>query len=291
MKKIALIVNTDKAKAVACAEKIADMFCENGAEIVTLIKFADCGVLNGVNNFDIFPTYDELFSDCDFAVTVGGDGTIIHSAKYAAIYDKPMIGVNVGRLGFAAEVEPDNIADLLRILKDDFSVNNRMLLDVSISHSDGTCENYLAVNDATVARGRLSRIIDIFVSLDNSPISEYHADGILFSTPTGSTAYSLSAGGPVIYPEMECILLTPICPHSLISRSVIFDGNSVLNTTVKIRDNNPAVISIDGEHNIEINSDDLITIKKSTKNLRLIKLYDRNFYQLLNEKLKERKSR
>ena len=164
------------------------------------------------------------------------------------------------------------------------------MLDVTITRSDGNKENYLAVNDATVARGSLSRIIDVSVSLDNSPISEYHADGILFSTPTGSTAYALSAGGPVIYPEMECILLTPICPHSLISRSVVFDGGSVLNTTVKIRDNTPAVLSIDGERNIEINPDDVITIKKSEKYLKLIKLYDRNFYQLLNEKLKERKN-
>jgi NAD+ kinase len=201
-----------------------------------------------------------------------------------------MIGVNVGRLGFAAEVEPDNISDLLRILNGDYSINKRMLLDVTITHSDNSVESFLAVNDATVARGSLSRIIDVSVSLDNSPISEYHADGILYSTPTGSTAYALSAGGPVIYPEMECILLTPICPHSLISRSVLFDGNSVLNTTVKMRDNTPAVLSVDGEINVEIKSTDTITIKKSKENLKLIKLYDRNFYQLLNEKLKERKS-
>ncbi len=288
--KIALIVNTDKPKAISCAWNIAKLLSAKNAEIITLSDFADHGVLNDINKSASLNSYEELFNECDIAVTVGGDGTIIHSAKFASKYDKPMIGVNVGRLGFAAEVEPDNIGDLARLLSGDYKVNKRMLLDVTITRSDGNKENYLAVNDATVARGSLSRIIDVSVSLDNSPISEYHADGILFSTPTGSTAYALSAGGPVIYPEMECILLTPICPHSLISRSVVFDGGSVLNTTVKIRDNTPAVLSIDGERNIEINPDDVITIKKSEKYLKLIKLYDRNFYQLLNEKLKERKN-
>ncbi|MEE3427601.1 MAG: NAD(+)/NADH kinase [Ruminococcus sp.] len=288
--KIALIVNTDKQKAVNCAAEIAELFINNNAEVITLEKFSGCGELAGNKDIITVSSYDYLFKNCDIAVTVGGDGTIIHSAKYAAKYDKEMIGVNVGRLGFAAEVEPDNISDLLRILNGDYSINKRMLLDVTITHSDNSVESFLAVNDATVARGSLSRIIDVSVSLDNSPISEYHADGILYSTPTGSTAYALSAGGPVIYPEMECILLTPICPHSLISRSVLFDGNSVLNTTVKMRDNTPAVLSVDGEINVEIKSTDTITIKKSKENLKLIKLYDRNFYQLLNEKLKERKS-
>ncbi len=288
--KIALIVNTDKPKAVNCAAEIAELFINNNAGVITLEKFFGCTQLSKIKDIKAVDTYNDMFKSCDAAVTVGGDGTIIHSAKYAAKYDKEMIGVNVGRLGFAAEVEPDNVKDLLRLLNGDYSVNKRMLLDVNITHDDGSIENFLAVNDATVARGSLSRIIDVSVSLDNSPISEYHADGILYSTPTGSTAYALSAGGPVIYPEMECILLTPICPHSLISRSVVFDGKSVLNTTVKMRDNTPAVLSVDGEINVEIKSTDTITIKKSKKSLKLIKLYDRNFYQLLNEKLKERKS-
>lgn len=269
--KIALIVNKDKEKAILIAEKISALLTESGAEILT------------------DKPHDELFRDCDAAITVGGDGTIIHSAKHASKYSKPMIGVNVGRLGFAAEVEPDNIADLKRILTNDYEIQNRMLLDVTVRHNDGQTEEFLAVNDATLARGQLSRIIDISVSLDDSPISTYRADGILFSTPTGSTAYSLSAGGPVIYPEMSCILLTPICPHSLISRSVVFDGEATLKATVKVNDQTPAILSVDGERNISITPNDLVIIKKSDKVLKLITLYNRNFYQLLNEKLKERK--
>lgn len=278
--KIALIVNTSKEKAISCAYNIATLLLSKGAEVIAL---KDHQVLD--TGLESAQSYGSLFKKCDLAVTVGGDGTIIHSAKYAAKFDKPMIGVNVGRLGFAAEVEPDNIGDLKRLLTGDFTVQNRMLLDVSVGG-----KTYLAVNEANIARGQLSRMIDISVSLDNSPISSYHADGLLFSTPTGSTAYALSAGGPVIYPEMQCLLLTPVCPHSLISRSVVFGSEAVLTARVKVNDNNPAVLSIDGERNIRITPDDVVTIKKSDKSLKLITLYDRNFYQLLNEKLKERKS-
>lgn len=285
--KIAIIVNTSKNTAITCAQSIAEHMKESKAEVYTL---SDYGRIFREDGAVYTPDFKTLFSECDMAITVGGDGTIIHSAKYAAAADKPLIGVNVGRLGFAAEVEPANISDLSRLLSEDYTLKKRMLLDVSVTHKDGSAEKYLAVNDAVIARGQLSHIIDISVSLDNSPISTYRADGILFSTPTGSTAYSLSAGGPVIYPEIECILLTPICPHSLISRPVIFDSNAALTATVRITDNTPAILSIDGEKNIEINSTDLITIKKSPKVLKLMSLYDRNFYQHLGEKIKERKS-
>lgn len=283
--KIALIVNTSKEKAISCAYNIATLLQKQGAELIALKEHQifDADLESAQN-------YSSLFEKCDLAVTVGGDGTIIHSAKYASKADKPMIGVNVGRLGFAAEVEPDNIEDLNRLLIGDYSVQKRMLLDVTVRDKDGREKTYLAVNEANIARGQLSRMIDISVSLDNSPISSYHADGLLFSTPTGSTAYALSAGGPVIYPEMKCILLTPVCPHSLISRSVVFGSNAVLTARIKLNDSIPAVLSIDGERNISITPDDFITIKKSDKSLKLITLYDRNFYQLLNEKLKERKS-
>ena len=263
--KIALIVNTSKEKAISCAYNIATLLQKQGAELIALKEHQifDADLESAQN-------YSSLFEKCDLAVTVGGDGTIIHSAKYAAKADKPMIGVNVGRLGFAAEVEPDNIEDLNRLLIGDYSVQKRMLLDVTVRDKDGREKTYLAVNEANIARGQLSRMIDISVSLDNSPISSYHADGLLFSTPTGSTAYALSAGGPVIYPEMKCILLTPVCPHSLISRSVVFGSNAVLTARIKLNDSIPAVLSIDGERNISITPDDFITIKKSDKSLKQI---------------------
>ena len=285
--KIAVLVNTDKPKAIQCAKDIAEMFLKTDTEILMLSENKSLFTGLDITYYDLI---EEIFDNCNIAVTVGGDGTIIHNAKFATIANKPLIGVNVGRLGFAADVEPDNIEELKRLITGEFSIQNRMLLEVSVKHVDGTEDKYIAVNDAIVARGQLSRIIDITVSHNNSKISTYHADGVLFSTPTGSTAYSLSAGGPVIYPEMECILLTPVCPHSLMSRSVLFDSTAILTINVNYPEDASVILSIDGEINVDILDTDVVTIKKYPKKLKLLSVHNCNFYQLLNEKLKEREN-
>ncbi len=285
--KVAIIVNLCKEKAVNCAKEIFGLLHNNGAEVLMPVDYKTC--INDAK-IEYCDTLERLFDLCDVAVTVGGDGTIIHTAKYAAKSNKPLIGVNVGRLGFAANLEPENITELIRLLNGEYETEKRMLLQVTVTDKDGNNSEYIAVNDAIVARGQLSRIIDISVYLDNSVISTYRADGLLFSTPTGSTAYSLSAGGPVIYPEMDCILLTPVCPHSLISRSVLFDSNACLSVTVKCPENASVVLTVDGEKNIKISETDVVTIKKSPYELNLIKLNNTNFYQILNEKLKDRET-
>ncbi len=221
------------------------------------------------------------------AITVGGDGTIIHAAKYAAKADKQLIGVNVGRLGFAADVEPHEYEQLERLITGDYTTEERILLDVEVIKEDGS-KHYLAVNDAVVARGQLSKTIDLHLTLDGDEISKYRADGLLFATPTGSTAYSLSAGGPILAPKMECILMTPVCPHSLFSRSVLFSGESELSVHVKIPEECCCVLTIDGEKNVPVLATDRVVIRKSDLKLKLALLHNRNFYKLLNEKLKER---
>lgn len=285
--KIAILVNLGKTKAISCSKDIINLLTSKGCEILMV---ANCQSSFQSFKISYFQSLEELFLNCDLAVTVGGDGTIIHNAKYAANADKPLIGVNVGRLGFAADVEPDHIDELSRLITGDFNLQNRMLLEISVQHSDGSFETYTAVNDAIVARGQFSRIVDITVFLDDSKISTYRADGLLFSTPTGSTAYSLSAGGPVIYPEMDCILLTPVCPHSLISRPVLFNSEANLSVSVKIPENASVMLTVDGEINVNLTDSDIIKIRKSEKTLKLMSLHQRNFYQLLNEKLKEREN-
>lgn len=284
---IAVVVNLDKKNAVECAKDIVKIFLENGAKVLM-----NCGNSQYFKAFKIeyYNTDTELFNNCDLAVTVGGDGTIIHTAKIAATAKKSLIGVNVGRLGFAADVEPEEIDKLTRLLTGDYGVQKRMLLDVTVKSESGKEENLLAVNDAIIARGELSRIIDLQVYLNSQKISAYRADGLLFSTPTGSTAYSLSAGGPIIEPEMECILMTPVCPHSLFSRSVLFDSQSEISVKTLISDDNKAVLTVDGQKSIELNPTDTVTIRKSNLYLNLLTLHKRNFYTKLNEKLKERES-
>lgn len=282
--KIAIVVNLTKNKAISCAERIIKLFREYGAEVIMPVEckhiFGGCGV-------KIAKKTEQLFEIADMAVTVGGDGTIIHAAKYAACSNTPLIGVNVGRLGFAADVEIDEIDDLKKLISGKYYSEKRLLLNVTVS-SPGGERSFLAVNDAVVTHGTLSKIVDFTLSLNGEELNKYRADGLLFSTPTGSTAYSLSAGGPIISPWMECILMTPVCPHSLFSRSVLFDVDSSLSVSVKIPKGCTCVLSIDGETNMGISESDVIRIEKSDKYLTMVSVKKRNFYRKLNEKLKER---
>lgn len=282
--KIAIIVNLTKEKAISCAEKIALLFHEKGAGVCMPI---DCREYFSQNFIKFYYNINQLFEHGDIAVTVGGDGTIIHAAKYAAVTQTPLIGVNVGRLGFAADVEPDDIESLSALLTGEYTTENRILLDIEVQKNENSL-HYLAVNDAVIAHGQLSKIVDLSLSLDGEEISKYRADGLLFSTPTGSTAYSLSAGGPIISPQMQCILMTPVCPHSLFSRSVLFEETAELSVKVKIDDGYNCLLTIDGEDNIDIGENDSVIIRKSELTLNLLSVKNRNFYRKLNEKLKER---
>lgn len=282
--KTAVVVNLSKEEAISCAGEISLLLLSNNAEVFML---SECAPFYKGVKVSYTDTIEELFKMCEIAITVGGDGTIIHAAKYAARFDKPLIGVNVGRLGFAADIEIDGISELTRIIDGDYSVEERILFDVEVN-KNGVSKNYLAVNDAVIARGQLSKIIDLQVTLDDEEIAKYRADGLLFSTPTGSTAYSLSAGGPIVAPQLDCILMTPVCPHSLFSRSVIFEGNSVLTVSVKIPSECCCVLTIDGEKNIDILAEDTVKIRKSDLKLKFASINKRNFCRKLNEKLKER---
>lgn len=282
--KTAVVLNLSKQKAITCAREIAILMLANNAEVFMLSEYRE--LFKGIQ-ITYIDNIEELFESADIAITVGGDGTIIHAAKYSARQNTPLIGVNVGRLGFAAEVEPDETESLLRILKGDYQIESRILLDVEVI-KNGKSRHYLAVNDAIIARGQLSKIVDLKLSLDGEEIANYRADGLLFATPTGSTAYSLSAGGPIIAPQMDCLMMTPVCPHSLFSRSVLFSGESELSITVKIPSECCCVLTIDGEKNVDILAEDKVIIRKSELKLKLISLYKRNFYKRLNEKLKER---
>lgn len=281
---IAIIVNLSKPRAIRCADAICGLLNTNGAGVCAL---SECKSALEYEPITYYDDINSLFDSCDLAVTVGGDGTIIHAAKYAATAGIPLIGVNVGRLGFAADLEADEITLLTRLLSGDYITESRVLLDVEVQ-KNGKSEHYLAVNDAVLAHGQLSKIVDLTLCLDGEEVSKYRADGLLFSTPTGSTAYSLSAGGPIISPQMDCILMTPVCPHSLFSRSVLFDGESTLTASAKIPEGCSCVLTIDGEVNIDINENDRVIIKKSDQRLKLISINRLNFYRRLNRKLRER---
>lgn len=280
--KIAIIPNMQKSAAVECALAVSAMLTAEGAQVLmpdTMSAFVE----NNTDNISFLNTYDELFCECDTAVTVGGDGTIIHSARYAAKYGKPILGINTGRLGFVAELEVSETDLLRKLIKGDYSVRERMLLDVSVIHSNGSSESYLAVNDAVISRGALSQIIDLDVYVGEEKVCNYRADGLLFSTPTGSTAYALSAGGPVIDPCLSLIELTPVCPHSLTARTVIFTDDTVLSVITKAPE--ATYLTVDGQVSVKLSDTDTVRVSKSEHSLRMCALKSKNFCRIAGEKL------
>ncbi|MBQ2971427.1 MAG: NAD(+)/NADH kinase [Ruminococcus sp.] len=286
--KIGLIVNIDKSQAIVCAQQIAKLMLENDAEL--LLNNTTKEILTFEENeayVNYFDTDEEVIKHSDLTVTVGGDGTIIHNAKFAATYKKPLIGVNMGRIGFVAGLEYYEIKELKKLLNGEYKTQRRMLLDVELKRGDSV-QKFLAVNEAAVTRDVLKPIIDISVFLCDERIITYRADGMIFATPTGSTAYSFSAGGPVVEPDMDCILLNPICPHALSSRQVVFRHDAVIKATVDNADVSKSYLVVDGQTNVEIKKGDVITITKADDYLELIILKEKNFYTLLNEKLKEK---
>ena len=277
--KIGLLVNKDKPRAIEVAGQIAGILTQGGAEVITT---ADCP-LSGTSAQE---SAQDVIRACDVAVTVGGDGTIIHNAKFAAQYNKPLLGVNLGRIGFVANIEPDELDELKKLLTGDYRIQRRMLLEITKSRP-GDSVTYTAVNEAVIHRDSLSSMVDISVTVGYERIISYRADGMLFATPTGSTAYSFSAGGPVIEPDMRCILLTPVCPHSLSSRQVVFGEDAVLTARVHKGSHLKCYMTVDGQNYVPVSSDDTVTVKRSPLELQLIILKEKNFYTLLNEKLKE----
>lgn len=280
--KIALIANLDKPKAISCALNIAKLFQEHNVQV---LMHRSAKELIGDAQVTLCENDTELFELCDCAVTVGGDGTIIHSARHAAVAGKSVIGVNMGRLGYVAEVEPAEISMLARLVTGEYTTNQRMLLDVTVIRKDGSTESYIAVNDAVISRGSLSRIIDLCVSVDGEKITDYRADGLLFSTPTGSTAYALSAGGPVIDPGINLIELTPVCPHSLTARTVIFSDNKVI--TVTCNSSDTVYLTVDGQISVTLEPSDTVRVSRSEYNLLMNSIKEKNFYKNAGEKLKE----
>lgn len=277
--KIGLIVNKDKPSAAQIARRIVPIFADCDVELLSCSEAPVPGTT-------IAATSEEVLAGCDAAVTVGGDGTIIHVAKHAAEYGCPLVGVNLGRVGFVANIEPDEIEELRKLVTGEYRIQKRMLLSIT-KQGKGESLTYTAVNEVAIHRDSLSSIVDISVELDSEPIISYRADGMLFSTPTGSTAYSFSAGGPVIQPDMRCILLTPVCPHALSSRQVVFGEDAVLSAAVHPSSNLKCFMTVDGQDYVPVSSDDLITVRKSPMELQLIILKEKNFYTLLNEKLKD----
>jgi len=284
LKRIALIPNLTKNGAYEESLKAIRLLKSFGGKI---LMTADLSEKYSDNDIAFFESHEVLIQKCDAVVTIGGDGTIIHAAKHAANFEKPLLGINMGRLGFVAELEPNELPMLERLFSGDYNVEKRQMLKVTLK-SKSESKSFFALNDAVISRGSMTKIIDLDVWLKKSYICHYCADGLIVATPTGSSAYALSAGGPVIEPSMSCILMTPICSHSLFSRPVLFNPSSEILVNAASREDTDLTLTIDGETTIPITADDTVVITTAEIYAELIVLKDKTFYRVLSDKFTER---
>lgn len=237
-------------------------------------------------NFDCEYT---IMSLCDIAIAIGGDGTTLNVAKKASYQNKPVLGINAGRLGFMSGIERDELQLLESLVSKDYKIDERMMLKATVYDNDKECSTHHCLNDIVISRGNFARLIDILISCDGRTVSDMRADGVIISTPTGSTAYSMAAGGPVVSPNADCIIETPICPHSLMDRSIIFPTNKELIVKASNDMKNAPIMTVDGQEAVEISNNCQISITVSELTTKLIKLKPENFYEILNRKLIERR--
>ena len=278
--KIVLFPNFGKKNALSTAIKCCDILNELGTEIFA----ADCYKAEfAEKNFVKFGKIEEIAEKCDIIIAIGGDGTILKASVHASNYNKPLMGINTGRLGFMASMEIDELDMLSRLKTRDYTVETRMMIDAAVMRDNKIISEHTALNDVVISRP-YSKITDYTVFTDGIAVSSMRSDGMVFATPTGSTAYALSAGGPILEPSTECIQLTPICPHSLFSRTMVFTAERTLEVR-HYADDDLVYFSVDGKKNCQILKNDTLIIKKSLKKLRLIDIKGNSFFNAVNNKL------
>lgn len=280
----ALIPNLTRDNAKEVTISVCEKLKELGAEF-SLSTENSCE-FSCFNN-EVFCEENDLIKNSDCIITIGGDGTIIRSAKLAAKHSKPILGINAGRVAFMAGLEKQELNLLQRLMDKDYKIDKRIMLDVEIVADDKVIYSFNCINDAVVARGQHIKMVEFEVKCNGNLLNDYFADGMIFATPTGSTAYSLSAGGPVIEPVIESIMMTPICTHTLFSRSMIFKSDSIFEINGK--KGSELYLSCDGDENVKIPEGSTVIIKKAEKTADFIRIKADTFIDILNDKLVQRR--
>jgi len=234
-----------------------------------------------------FSRLDRELPGAAAVVCFGGDGTILHMAKAATRHGVPILGANIGTMGFMAELESGELSLLSRLAEDNYTLDKRMMLDVTVHRGRDIIFHDIGLNDAVVTKGAIARVVHLKVKCDGVAAMESSGDGIIVATPTGSTAYSLSAGGPIVEPEAQNILITPICPHDMVSRCIVASHNRVVTVEMIMNPHKNAYLSVDGGRAQKLNMGDVVTIRKSNLYTRLIRLKDRSFYDVVNAKFQK----
>ncbi|HHV96658.1 MAG TPA: NAD(+)/NADH kinase [Clostridiaceae bacterium] len=285
MKNVGVIVNTDRDTELKYTGILASCLCKAGANVVMLSEIAE--KLNIDSCFIRKKSKErEIIKDADILVCLGGDGTFLKAAR--AVYKKniPILGINLGNLGFLTEVEKNEIEEAVNCLMvGKYIVEERMMLEATIIRNDKIIGNDTALNDIVISRGALSRILRVKTYINDVFVDMFPGDGLIVSSPTGSTAYSLAVGGPIVEPDIDLIIVSPICPHILYSRSFITASNRKVRAVIDEDYGHKAMVTVDGQKGYEIRGGDIVEVQKSNYTIKLIRINPKNFYNILRSKI------
>lgn len=285
MRRIGIIPNMIKDQGLFMTKKVVGWFEDNNFEIIVTPEIAQ-----ELKRADLAILEKELFKTSDCIVVLGGDGTLLGVAQKAAVEEVPIIGVNLGRLGFLTDIEKETaLASFEKLVSKDYYIENRMMLKIKIISEGNQDQTFIALNDISVTRDSYSRMLDYSIHINGQYADVYPADGVIVATPTGSTAYSLSAGGPIVDPQANIMLITPICPHTIYSRSIIVSERDIIDIVIPELQGGSVGVSVDGKKVYNIKEKDVIRVSKSIFTSKLLKISDHSFYDILRNKIVERR--
>lgn len=281
METIGIITNVDRDADFTYTKLLADSIAKRGGRVMMTDELSEkagigerCGDEEGV------------ISHSELVVCLGGDGTFLKVARKVYMKELPILGINLGNLGFLTEVDRNDI-DLAidQLFNNKYKIEERMMLEAAICRKGEAPVYDIALNDAVITRGAVSRIIHVKTYINDVFVDSFPGDGLIVSSPTGSTAYSLSAGGPIVDPDTDLLLITPICPHILYSRSFVTNANSVVRAVVNEDFHHNAMVALDGQEGHEIRGGDIVEIRKSPYSIKLVRMNSRNFFNILRTKI------
>nr|WP_326186544.1 NAD(+)/NADH kinase [uncultured Oscillibacter sp.] len=282
-KKIILCPNPNRDQGMAATRTAEQILRELGFRTVVCSPFKDQKE-GAFADYDVRPLPQEL-KGADLLITFGGDGTILHLAKLAALHKMPVLGINMGGLGFVAELEVSEL-EALRKLKDwDFETEQRMMLDVSVLRDGKQIYTNLGLNDAVIREGPISHVIHLKIASDGRHLADIAGDGVIVATPTGSTAYSLSAGGPVVEPVAQTLVVCPICIHNMRFSSYVLSPEHVLTVELERNGRKPVYLFVDESRAFALQSNDRVQVRRSRHTLRLVRLSERSFCEIFAQKM------
>jgi NAD+ kinase len=281
MNKIGIITNVDKDNDLVYTRLLADSIRRHGGSPMMtdmLSEVSRTGVPCG--------SEQDLIDSCDYLVCLGGDGTFLKAARKIYMKQIPIMGINLGNLGYLAEVDKNDIdTAVAQLLDGKFEIEKRMMLEAVVMRNGRDAVTDVALNDVVITRGAVSKILHVKAYINDIFVDTFSGDGLIISSPTGSTAYSLSAGGPIVEPDTEVMIITPICPHILYSRSFITNNESVVKAVVAEEFDHRAMVSLDGRDGYEISNGDSVRVRRSGHSINLIKIGKLNFFNILRSKI------